>query len=260
MFGKKTTNELDQRAADLAQQGKDLAAISAERKRREAAAQAATAARESARDTHNKLLNDVDANLDASDDDLSRAKRAHQAARDAEAKAAAALTSHMADHGDLAAPAKRLRQEQYHLDQQRVKIADRADVAEIVRLVSDLVPVLARHEQRLQDAYRQWPEAVALPNGRTIERGAGLSDISFPPGIFDVAPTGNHAGENVQVRTVWKDHVLRAVAEAHPDLLPPAEAPAILARIASDKARGGPRWYARGGIGWDIAPGRRLGS
>jgi|ERR1019366_3863628 hypothetical protein len=252
-------NEFDQRAADLAQQGKDLAAIGAERKRREAAVQAATAARGSARDAHNKLLNDVDANLDATDDDRAKAKKAHQAARDAEAKAAATLASHIADHGDqgdLAARATRLRQEQHYLEQQCIKTDDREDAAEIVRLGSELAAVLVRREQRLQDALLKFPEAEVF-DGRQIEKGAGLADIGFPAGTFQTAPQSGHSGENLAVRNIWQHHVLRSVAERYPDVLIATlgdKGAGIVATVQADIAAKKPRWRARGGTSWDILP------
>ncbi|SRR5579875_488604 len=43
--------------------------------------------------------------------------------------------------------------------------------------------------------------------------------VAFPQGVFTIHTDPNHAGENVPTRTIFRDHVLRSLAEDYPDVL-----------------------------------------
>ena len=263
MFGRKTEpiNEFDQRAAELAQQRKDHAAIRQERARLKNKLEQAATEEQRARDRHSLILGNVDADVDISDADREDSRRSVRAARSAKAKAAEELAAHEETHGgDLAAREKQLRLEEEYLEQERIQADHREDVKALVQHGCGLADVQARILQRCLEAQRKWPNAETLPDGRTLKKGAALPDVTLPAGFFEAPDATGHAGENVIQRLIWPDHVLRAVAEAYPDLLPPDQAKAILDRIASDKARGAPRWYPRPCTAWDIHPSRRLGS
>jgi hypothetical protein len=144
----------------------------------------------------------------------------------------------------LTARANELRVDCELLEQANVKTADRADIAELVRLGTALAAVQAGMEQRREDAHQRWREDEGA-----IEKGAGLAEIGFPPGIFDCVNLGYGIGE----KSVWRDHVLGAIALAYPDLLPGTDAADILAM-----ANPAPRWYAQF-VAWDAHPLHDLG-
>jgi hypothetical protein len=263
MFGlakkERTTNETDQRAAELVKQREELERDAADRERLKGAAQAATAARERTQAELRRLLTDVDAATDASDDDIARAKGSYRAARDGEGKATAELEAHVAQH-NLAARATALALEENFLEQERFAADHQADAALLVTAGAQVATVQARMLTRLREAARRWPTDEALSNGRTLRKRAALPDLSFPAGIFDLGEDVPHVGENAIVKVIWLDHILRAIGEHYPDLLPRDQADTILGRIASTKERGAPRWWPMPHNRWDVHPSRRFGS
>jgi hypothetical protein len=221
----------------LAKRRAELAKVCEERQRLRSAADRASADRARARGALDRLMNNAEAFTDASTGDLARAKRAHQNSRDTEAAANAALAEHEAAH-DIAARTKELDFEAEFLEQQALRVAHREDVANLVKLGSELKNLEARMVSRLRDAQKRWPEnSDASSDGRILAKQGGIFDVGLPPGIF-------HPADNAGPLLIWPDHVLHAIGIHYPDLLPTSQAEETLARIASQKARGVPRKFA----------------
>jgi hypothetical protein len=246
MFGRKTapTNELDQIGSELASQRKELSDDSAQREQLKAAVYRLGAEFERARAELHQA-DSPERRVDDPPEKLEQIRETFRATRAAQEKATTALSAHEQEKGDLIARGKQLRGEEEYLEQQRVKAADYANVAEIVELGCKLKAALDQRDARLQEAYRRWSQDEATESGR-IKRGAGLHRfIGFPGGIF----TQVAVHEGWIARSIFQDHLLVAVFDAYPDLVPPE-----LAAVVAERAEKRPRNLAIASIGWNPSP------
>jgi hypothetical protein len=251
MFGLKKqpteqTSGLDAREAELAQQHQALADDAAERRRLDAAKVQAAAAYQQARDLHSRMLSDPDTNIDAlTDSDRAEAAKSHKATRDAVAKAAAELTAHEAATGDLEARARELSVQARALEQERVQIAHKAVVARKLRAALALEAIEQEESRLVRDAYARWPD------------GLGLAPCDFPAGVFVAVET--NLGDR---KSIFRDDVLKAIAVTYPEVLqevlPAAEAGAIIAGIERDRTRGVIH-FAQQTLAWTMAGGWHTG-
>ncbi len=101
----------------------------------------------------------------------------------------------------------------------RESIADRVQQlnTEEAERVTDL-----RAATRRKAVYRY---AVALLGLRDRLEDPDLpASVAFPQGVFVIDADPGHIGENVPTRTIFRDHVLRSLAEDYPDILQAAAA------------------------------------
>jgi hypothetical protein len=221
------TPTIDPRAA--------LAIDTVERKRLEAAVQAATAARLSAHAAVGQIIGDPLTAASTSDTRASAAKATLVAAHAAQTKAAAELGAHQTATGDLA--------------ERALEIAGREEIeaqkqfqASYVQSLREDLPVLlklqrselARHAQ-LKEAHSRWPEDRTLPDGTVLRRGAGLVSVGLPPGIF--IPIDTPIGR----RSAFEDDLLRTVAILYPalmDMLPQERVARVLAAVEAARSKG----------------------
>ena len=240
------TSELDRREAELAQQHRALADDAADRRRLDAAREQATAAEQQARDLHDKMLNNIDTDIDATDDDRTGARKTHRAAREAAGRATAELTAHIQATGDLEARALELGAQARVLEQARVEAAHKAVVARKLRAALALEAVELEEHQLVRAAYTKWPD------------GLGLVPCTFPVGVFSAAETSIGDAK----RSIFRDDVIRTVGVVYPemlsDLLPAEEATAVLEAIEQQRARG-VIYFAGRAIHWTMAGGWHTG-
>lgn len=231
------------KSEELAAQNQALSTDAAERRRLEGAKNQATAAYQQARDSHNRLLNDVDANIDATDDDRAKAAKSHKNARGAMAKAVAALAAHETATGDLTERAQKLGARGHDLAKDRARLAHRAIVEKKLRVALQLEALEA-------EEHRIVAEAPA---------GTNLVPCTFVRGIFRPVVTG--LGPDCP-KAIFRDDVIRSIAAIYPDLvteaLPADEAGGIFAAIERDCQKGIIR-FAATAVDWQPAGGWHQG-
>src|ERR1017187_2028261 len=242
MFGKKEpTNELDQRAAELAQRPQALASDASERRRLESAKSQATAARERAHADLAGIINDAMRFATTPEVELQAAKTALVSTTQAMTQAAAKLAAHEREHGDLGAIAEELGRDENLLEQARVQAAHRAIVERKLQAALEVEALESEEHRLVREAYRKWPD------------GAALVPCTFVAGVFTAAETT--LGPDAP-KSIFRHDVLRSIAVAHPEVLaavlPSEEAAAILAAIEADRAKSVIR-FANPAIGWSIA-------
>jgi hypothetical protein len=238
--------ELDRRAAELEQQHQALTDDAARLRSLTDADGRAKAIHQEAHDLADRLSNDVDAALEATEDDRTRAAQAHRAAHQAMAKAVADLAAHIQAIGDMDARARDLSAQAQALEQARAQAAHKAVVARKLRAALEL-EVIEQEEYRLvRDAYSKWPD------------GLSLIPCTFPEGVF--SPAATNLGD--AKRSIFRDDLLQTVGLVYPELLagllPADEVTAVQAAISRDCTKGVAH-FAQRTIGWSMIGGFHSG-
>jgi hypothetical protein len=219
-----------------------LASDGAERERLRNVATNTRAAKARADAVLKHAMTDTTANSTMLDAEWTAARQGLVTATKADTEAAAALAAHEALIGNLSARAEALRLEENYQAAEQVKADQRADVIELLRLSEELEAVQGRLLARRAEAYKRFSVNEIAPGGHEIQRGAGLLDVSYPPGIFD--DVLGHQGN----RNVFHDHVALAAYLAYDGLRLPAE----LTALVVERVKQRPRWYACSAHAWDV--------
>ena len=230
-------DEFARRQQELDAQRAQLEILGRERAQLKADVGQATVAKDKAQGALARLMNDVSTFADSTDDDLPRAKAAYRTARDAESKAISSHDAHVDEHGDLGARSAELADVQRQLDFDKAVAQDRDDC----KIMADATIAIIDAQQRMAD------------RRRAIK---GLSDfVMFPPGYALQSNLPGQAPAISAVRRVFRDHVLRGIAETYPDVLPDDLRAELTAKIAADAEKGAPRFFPCT-AGWDLVPPR----
>lgn len=243
-------------ASEVERRREDLQSLAAERARLNAAAAQASERCDTCRAALEHAINDADAAVDMGPQDLERLKREYEASRLARDKTVSGVMAFDERHGDLTAQLKQLTLEEIYAAQQQAVAEFRAVVAEAAVHGQRFAAGLAEIERRIVEA-QKWKTEETLPDGRVIRLGAGIpKTLGFPVGIF-LLPPSRPAEAPPLARSIWMDHFVRGVAEFDASLLPEEIRQPTLQKIATDKQRQAPRWFARPVLLWDVFPALR---
>lgn len=224
-------------ADDLTAQADQVKAQIAARGQLEAAAEKAASERQSAEGAF-RAGHDPVAALDTSPEQVEAAKRRFLRARQAHSDVLENLAA-LPSEADLKERLRVLILKQSMADQERIRSEYIEDLREFLRLGYALRKVQAALIERHAGAAQRWPDTETLPDGQQILKGAGLANIGFPQGIFDVVPT------DIGPKCVLDELERDAVEAGFGEVLEPFRRSELETLIASDKQRRKPRWFAK---------------